>query len=182
MKRLKFYLKYKLRRSESLTSLKSVLYFIVMMGAIFGVQYVNSLFLPWSMLGIYIFIFLVLFKIIGASKDMFFPGILITSAVFLLFVLPYTTALGTHGLESYIEHKYTLKPYHVIKCDYSGGYRIKRPDKCVVPGYPEAEKEVNLIIKVIDFFTFYPIIISIVVMSVKELKEKRKRNLNNQSN
>ncbi len=180
MKRLKFYLKYKLRRSESLTSLKSVLYFIVMMSAIFGVQYVNSLFLPWSMLGIYLFIFLVLFKIMGASKDVFFPGILITSAVFLLFVLPYTTAVGTHGLESYIEHKYTLKPYRVIKCEYSG-YRIKRPDTCVVPGYSEAEKEVNLIIKLIDFFTFYPIIISIVVMFAKELKAKRKRNLNNQS-
>ena len=146
-------------------SLRSVLYFLLMMGAIFGVQYINELFLPWSMLGIFIFIFFVLFKIIGAGRNVLLPTIVITSIIF-FFVVFVTLPRSERGVESYIEHKYSLKQYKVIKCDYFGVKSVM-PLRCVVPGYPEAEKEANLIINFLNLLTFSPISIAVVVMAVR---------------
>lgn len=154
-------------------SLRSVLYFLLMMGTIFGVQSLNKLFLPWSMSAIYIFIFLFFLKITkGPIRDVFFPTILITSFIFFGVVF-FTLPRSERGVESYIEHKYSLKQYQTIKCDY---FRLRSvmPLRCIVPGYPEAEKEANLIINFLELLTFSPILIGAVAMAAKFSWELKK--------
>ncbi len=157
-------------------SVRSVLYFLLMMGAIFGIQSLNKLFLPWSMLGIFILIFLFIFKITGAGKEVFLPSILVTGFIFFVVVL-FTAPGSERGVESYIENKYNLKPYQVIKCDYFGlgnSMPFSMPLRCVVPGYPKAEKDANLIIEFIILLTYSPILIGAVAMAAKFSWELKK--------
>lgn len=66
---------------------------------------------------------------------------------------------GLIGIDSYIETKYrSNEHYYITVCSRS---RFYIPRHCVVPGYPEAEREANQIIKFLNLSIYSPLMLAL---------------------